>query len=670
MYQNVAFASAYNYNGQRTGLSATIGETPDFLNSYSYGALGDMIGITQSGQEGGNSVTGKSVAMSYDAAGLMLGDNFYVTSSGTTYVAANAADVYNGDSQLTGLSYSAQGSTLASYQWAYNLGGEVTQELSSADASSGSIWGATEHSYDNNRQLTGTTYINFANTPGNSSQTFDSNGNRTSTDDTSEASSTNRLLYDGNYYYNYDANGNRTAKYMSTSGAIDDTAGEITIYKWNNAGELTSVLYYSTWTEYNTTPDEPDTKVDYGYGPFGEMVSRSPTGIEGESDEYFVNDGQNVALILNASGGVVERELYVPAVDQIMASENGSTGAVSWMLPDNQGTVRDVAQFSTGESGGSSTNIVNHLVYASFGQITHQTADAVQPTFTYQGMWQDPSSTGLDYTGANWYDAANGVFVSPTGAGLAAGATNPTEFEGNSPTSWAFGNPFGACVGTGMVLCAQPVAGQAPNLPARKIPENLPKIVQDLGSTDYFVREHASKDLAAVPPTIEYLEELASYEDQANDFEVSERIKRALNELWMRFAPTITIFGSGDATTALAASNGGGPDVLTAGVEATLAALNDGLTCGLGKHLRQFLGPRAFVGDADAVRTAVAGFLGPAALSLSINNPDATFSINVSLTGLNAAGEITGEYRIYFAGEGEPIAEGLIAIPGDIVKSK
>jgi hypothetical protein len=105
------------------------------------------------------------------------------------------------------------------------------------------------------------------------------------------------------------------------------------------------------------------------------MVSRTPTGISGESPEFFIYDGANVALILNASGGVIDRELNGPAVDQVFASEAGSAsttltaGTVDWYLADNQGTVRDVVQYASGGADGASDAVVNHLVYDTSGQM-------------------------------------------------------------------------------------------------------------------------------------------------------------------------------------------------------------------------------------------------------------------------------------------------------------
>jgi RHS repeat-associated protein len=171
------------------------------------------------------------------------------------------------------------------------------------------------------------------------------------------------------------------------------------------------------------------------------MVSRTPTGISVESPEFFIYDGANVALILNSSGGVIERELNGPAVDQVFASEAGSAsttltaGTVDWYLADNQGTVRDVVQYASGGTDGASDAVVNHLVYDTSGQVTSQTNSALAPTVMYAGMRLDPD-TGLYYDKARWYDAVDAVFASQDPLGFGGGQTNTEEYCGNSPTNY------------------------------------------------------------------------------------------------------------------------------------------------------------------------------------------------------------------------------------------
>src|ERR1035441_625414 len=144
------------------------------------------------------------------------------------------------------------------------------------------------------------------------------------------------------------------------------------------------------------------------------MVAR--TNVNADSIESFVYDGENIALILNSSGGVIERELDGPAVDQVMASEAGAAttsetftaGMVDWYLADNQGSVRDVVEYSSEAGAGV---VVNHLVYDSPGQVTSQTNSAYAPTVMYAGMHLDPD-TGLYYDNARWYDAVDAVCAS------------------------------------------------------------------------------------------------------------------------------------------------------------------------------------------------------------------------------------------------------------------
>ena len=97
---------------------------------------------------------------------------------------------------------------------------------------------------------------------------------------------------------------------------MDSTATNITTYQWNNADELTGVSEYATYAAYKS--GTATSQVAYGYDPFGGLVSRTPAG---GTAEYFVNDGQNVALVLNSIGQVTERQLWGPAVDQILATE-------------------------------------------------------------------------------------------------------------------------------------------------------------------------------------------------------------------------------------------------------------------------------------------------------------------------------------------------------------
>jgi RHS repeat-associated protein len=140
---------------------------------------------------------------------------------------------------------------------------------------------------------------------------------------------------------------------------------------------------------------------------------------------------------------VIERDLYGPAVDMILAIESPLplgegqgegvlAGPVTWPLADNQGTIRDVAEY---DEGTDTTSVVDHLVYDAFGQIDSQTSAVDQPRFTYTGRPFDSAVELYNYR-ARWYDAVNGVFASADPLGFGGGDTNLSRYCGNSPANF------------------------------------------------------------------------------------------------------------------------------------------------------------------------------------------------------------------------------------------
>jgi YD repeat-containing protein len=190
------------------------------------------------------------------------------------------------------------------------------------------------------------------------SHTYDANGNRT--EGSYRTGAGNRVLFDGTYHYSYDPEGNRTSKY-TLDGNGEPTG--ITTYTWDGHNRLVSAA-------------TPSGTVTYQYDGLDRMISRTVTGAStGNGTEYYVYDGANVVLVLAGDGSVVERELTGPAVDQVFASESGG-GSVSWLLTDNQGSVRDVAVYN---AQSATTTIVDHLLYDGFGGIASPSHSSAQP---------------------------------------------------------------------------------------------------------------------------------------------------------------------------------------------------------------------------------------------------------------------------------------------------
>jgi RHS repeat-associated protein len=105
---------------------------------------------------------------------------------------------------------------------------------------------------------------------------------------------------------------------------------------------------------------------------------------------------------------------------------------VIWSLADRLGTVRDLVQYNTTTS---TTTLVNHIQYDTFGQLTSQTDPTKTPWFGYTGREWD-TATGLTYYRARWYDPRAGRFISEDPLSFAAGDVNLNRYVGNGATLW------------------------------------------------------------------------------------------------------------------------------------------------------------------------------------------------------------------------------------------
>ena len=450
--------STYDLNGNRTSLAANIGGTvvntngvysvqggtPDFTNTYSYNNLGQMTSVQQTAQFSGNAVTTNEADFTYNANGLLNTVNRYQAGADV----ANSTYLYDHASRLTDLSYTdGQNNSLASYTWAYDNANRVTGYTYSSPSSTSEnvTYSYKTPSGTDVNQLTSMT---DSVTPSrNETFSYDANGNRTEGSYTTGAD--NELTSDGTYNYHYDAEGNCTWKYQGTWNSVNHRPSSndayVAQYTYDNRDRLTEAKVWNN-SDYQGGAGTPDDDVTYTYDPFDRLIAKDQT-VGGSVHERYVWDGQNMVLVLDGNAIVTERELYGPAVDQVLASENAA-GTVSWLLADNEGTIRDVAQYTTG--GG--TSIVDHLVYDAFGNITSQTTGATTPRFTYTGQQYD-AVTRLSYYRARWYDASTGRFMSQDPAGFSAGDANLYRYVGNDPVN--FTDPSGAL--------ALPDSGSVPN---------------------------------------------------------------------------------------------------------------------------------------------------------------------------------------------------------------
>ena len=222
-------------------------------------------------------------------------------------------------------------------------------------------------------------------------------------------------------------------------------SGAYVTYTWDYHNRMTDVKFYtsaSVLTEH----------LHYTYDVFDRLIQKQvdPTGggtyttsqsfvfgVSPPSEGGAGGVGSNVILVYNGSGTLTDRLLVTPSPlagegggEGVLADENGS-GVISWFLKDNEGTIRDVAQYN---SGTNTTTVVNHLKYDSFGNITSQSNSAYPPLFAYTGQMWD-AAAGLFYYHARWYDAHTGRFVSQDPIKFAAGDANLYRYLRNSPTN-------------------------------------------------------------------------------------------------------------------------------------------------------------------------------------------------------------------------------------------
>jgi RHS repeat-associated protein len=391
---NVLLGYGYDAVDNLLSVTDTIGGQQRGTEAFTYDALNRVTQVRQSG----DGVAEKRVDLVYDAASQMTGVSRYADLAGTQLVASSE---YGFDlaGRLTSLMHGRGAVALAAYGLTYDAANRVTR-FSSPD-------GVSDYNYDERDQLLGSDHSYQS----DENYSYDGNGNRVNTG--YETGENNRLLSDGRYTYEYDAEGNRTKR-------VEVVSGEVTEYVWDYCNRLTAV----------TTKDgtgETTESVEYAYDAYDRRIEKSVDGVV----ERYVYDGDHIALVFDGQGSLTHRYLHGPQVDQVLAEELAD-GQVRWALTDHQGTVRDVVD--------SQGNVLNHISYDSFGNVTGESNPDVDFRFGYTGREFD-EETGQYYYRARYYDAGVGQFISEDPIGFEAGDTNLYRYVGNGPTNYR--DPYG-----------------------------------------------------------------------------------------------------------------------------------------------------------------------------------------------------------------------------------
>ena len=190
-------------------------------------------------------------------------------------------------------------------------------------------------------------------------------------------------------------------------------------YSWDYHNRLTAIITKDSGgaviktAEY--TYDAYDRRIE-------KVVDQDGDGPDGAVTEAYVYDGDHIALVFDGDGNLTHRYLHGPQIDQVLAEETAD-GEVRWALADNQGTVRDIID--------NDGNVINHISYDSFGQITEQTNPTAFFRFGYTGREFDQES-GQYFYRARYFDPGVGRFISEDPIGFRSGDANLYRYVGNN----------------------------------------------------------------------------------------------------------------------------------------------------------------------------------------------------------------------------------------------
>jgi RHS repeat-associated protein len=399
----VVVAYTYDPDGNVLTTTDTVGGQMEGQNAYTYDGDSQMTQVEQTGP----ALQPKRVNFSYNPVGQFTAINRYSNTAGTQLVAGSTY-VYDDLDRITNLTQSQNATLIDSYSLTYDADSQV-KTLTDAD-------GTAAYTYDKVGQLTGATYTDPA-IP-TESYTYDANGNRltSGTSTTYQVASNNEILSDGTYNYKYDASGNLILRTAIADGSMES-------YAWDNRNRLITVI------DKNAAGAQTQ-RVDYTYDVLNRRISEAVQTSSEMTTTYFVYDGNNVLLAFQSTGGtsgnttpfLTEHNLFGPAVDQVLAQDNGG-GKVSWLLADYLGSIRDIVD-NTGQAR-------DHLVYDSFGSLVAQSDPTLTPRYEFAGREFDIAiHTYLNR--ARYYDPSIGRFVSQDPIGL-LGGLNLYEYAKSDP---------------------------------------------------------------------------------------------------------------------------------------------------------------------------------------------------------------------------------------------
>ena len=380
---------------------------PSVELTYSYDSMGNRISVedslgvrADSAYDSRNRLVGRMwqgtgmadpvrVDFAYNALGNCNMVERFTDISGLNRVGSSAFN-YDSLSRLTELTHDAINggiSTVADYEYTYNVAGLLTSEIHHGQT--------FDYSYDASGQLTGSIRSLF----GNETFSYDANGNRNAMGYVVGAN--NRIMSDSDYDYDYDAEGNMISK-------TETATGMVTTYAYDHRNRLTSIAAGVTAANISYTYDGLDRRII--------------TTVNGQT-VYTVYDGENVWANFDAFANLETRYMFGDKLDALIARSR-PTGETDWCLTDKLGTVRDLVD--------ADGTLLNHVDYDSFGGVRAQTDIGQGDRFLFTGR-EYCDETGLYYYRGRYYDPGLGRFISEDPTGFEGGDFNLYRYVNNSP---------------------------------------------------------------------------------------------------------------------------------------------------------------------------------------------------------------------------------------------
>jgi RHS repeat-associated protein len=310
----------------------------------------------------------------------------------TTY-AYDAADRVTGISDTYTDSEGDPATSLDGQSYIYNADSDVTAETNAE--------GMVSYTYDADQQLTGVSGASTA------TYSYDQNGNRTMSGYSTGTG--NELTEGAGYTYTYDHDGNLISETQTSTG-------DVTTYTWDYRNRLTNVV------EENSS-HTVILQATYTYDVLNRRIETDETVSGTETKLYTVYDGTNPYAEFDGSGDLVERYVYGPGANQILARVSGS-GTLAWYLADNEGSIRDIVS--------NSGTVIDHIAYDAYGNVISESDASDGDQFKFDGMAWD-AAIGLYYDNARYYNPANGRFVSQDSIEFRGNDANLYRYTSNDP---------------------------------------------------------------------------------------------------------------------------------------------------------------------------------------------------------------------------------------------